>query len=66
MTTEVVISTVLDKHVNTDINNSPIWKTAYKPEEITDEIRRKHKALYEYTVKFDGLRAIQCTKTKEL
>lgn len=66
MTTEKVISPVKDDKINSHLNDSPIWKKAYKPEEITDRIKGMHPAWYEYTIKFDGLKPIQCTKFKEI
>jgi len=65
MTIEVVISPVLDKQMH-DPNNSPIWKKAFKAEEITDRIRGMHPAWYEYHIKFDGLKPIMLTKFKEI
>ena len=66
MTTEVVLSPVKDEKMNSNINDSPVWKKAYKPEEVTEEVRKKHSAWFEYQVKFDGLRPIQVTKFKEI
>lgn len=67
MITEVVLSPVKDEKINSHINESPIWKNAFKPEEVTEEVRAKHNnVFYSYTIKFDGLRPIQCTKFKEL
>jgi hypothetical protein len=66
MTTEVVLSPVKDEKMNSNINDSPVWKKAYKPEEVTEEIRNKHNHWYKYQIKFDGLRAIQVTKFEEI
>jgi len=66
MTTEKVLSPVEDKKINGDIINSPIWKKAYKPEEVTDEVLRTYPAWFEYTIKFDGLKPIQMTKFKAI
>jgi hypothetical protein len=62
MITEVVFSPVFDKDIQKNINNSPIWKEAYKPDEITN-VRKK---LHEYHIKFDGLKPIQVTKLKKI
>jgi hypothetical protein len=59
---EKVISPVYDDKVNSHLNDSEIWKKAYKPEEITPKIRGMYSALYEYTFQFDGLKVLQCTK----
>jgi len=64
--TEIVISPIKDEKINSHLNESEIWKIAYRPEEITDKIRAKYPGWYEYTMKFEGLRAIQCAKFKEL
>jgi hypothetical protein len=66
MITEIILSPVKDEKMNSDIKNSLIWKNAYKPEEVTDEIRRKYNAWYEYHVRFEGLKPIQMTKFKEI
>jgi len=62
MTVEEIISPVLDENIQEHINESPIWKSAFKVEEITPEIYRKHQNWYKYHIKFDGLKPIQCTK----
>ena len=66
MTTEIVISPVRDEKINSNINGSSVWKKAYKPEEITEEIRAKHNAWYEYTIRFDGVKPVQLTKFREI
>jgi hypothetical protein len=63
-TVEQVLSPV--EHSGKDVNASPIWKNAWHPEEVTEEIKRKFKRWFEYTIKFDGLKAIQITKTREV
>jgi len=63
-TTELVLSPV--EHTGKDINSSPIWKNAWHPGEVSEEIKRKFKKWFEYTVKFDGLKAIQITKVREV
>ena len=66
MTTEIVLSPVKDEKMNSDIMNSPVWKKAYKPEEVTEEVRTKHNAWYSYTVRFENTTPVHCTKFKEL
>ena len=66
MTVETVISPVLDKQMNSHLNDSKVWKQAFKADELSEKIRGMHPAWYEYTVKFDGLRPIQMTKYKEI
>ena len=66
MTTEIVLSPVKDEKINTDIKNSLVWKKAYKPEEVTEEVRAKHHAWFEYVIRFEGIVPVHCTKFKEL
>lgn len=68
MINEIVMSPVKDTDLSKNLNSSPIWKNknAYKPEEVTDEVRKKHEHWYEYHIKFDGLIPIQVTKFKVL
>jgi len=62
MKTIDIISPVLDSKIQEHINESPIWHNAYHEEEITDEIYRKYNSWHMYSVKFEGLEPIQCTK----
>ena len=66
MTSEIVISPVFDDKMNSHINESEVWKKAFKPEELTDEIRNMHPKWFEYTIKFDGLRPIYMKKYREI
>ena len=65
METVKVISPVDDKGIRNDLNGSPIWKTAYHANELKIA-EKKHSELYEYSVKFDGLRPVQVTDIKKL
>ena len=64
ITTEIVLSPVKDDKIKSNLNGSPIWKKAYKPEEVTEEVRAKHSAWFEYTIKFEGTKPMQVTKVK--
>ena len=66
MTTEVVLSPIMDDKMQSHITESEVWKNAYHPEEVTEEIRNKHNKWFEYTVRFEGLTAIQVTKFREI
>lgn len=55
---ETVYSPVFDKDIQKNLQNSPVWKEAYKE----DEIEKVNKQLYVYKIKFDGLKPIQVTK----
>lgn len=62
-TTEIVYSPVEDKKINSDISNSKIWKDAYKEEEFTEELRKARSLQwYGYTIKFNDVTPMQCTK----
>lgn len=63
MTFETVISPILDGKINSHIEESEIWKNAYKPEELTEKVRRMHPTWYKYVIKFSGTIPVQCTKT---
>lgn len=62
MTVEKVLSPVKDEKMNSHINESEVWKKAYHPDEVTDEIRAKFPNWFLYTIKFDGLKPIQVMK----
>ena len=61
MKTEKVYSPIFDKNIHKDIANSPIWKQAFKEDELVSNI-----GITEYTIKFDGLKPIQVTNVKKL
>lgn len=58
---EIVISPILDSDIQSNIEDSPIWKSAYMKDEITLELYHQHKAWYKYSIKFKGLTPVQCT-----
>ena len=66
MTNEIVISPVKDEKINSHINESPIWKKAFKTEELTEKVRGMSPEWYEYTIRFDGLKPLQMTKFREI
>jgi hypothetical protein len=66
MTFETVISPIFDDKINSHIKESEIWKKAYKPDELTEKVKRMHPTWYVYTIQFDGLKPIQMTKMKEI
>lgn len=65
METIKVYSPVQDKAIQKNLNDSPIWKQAFHADEL-EEARKKHPEMYEYTIKFDGVKPIQVTGTKKL
>lgn len=62
MILETVISPILDRDIQSNKDNSPIWKLAFKEDEITKEIYNKYQDWYKYSIKFNGLKPIQCLK----
>lgn len=65
MTTETVISPILDENIQEHLTSSKIWKHCCKPEEVTAEIIKTYPVLYKYDIKFDGVKPVQWTKTSE-
>jgi len=61
-----VYSPVEDKDIRKNINTSPIWTGLRYHESELDEARKKHSELYEYTIKFDGLKPIMLSKISKL
>ncbi len=55
-----VYSPVEDKEIRSNLNNSPIWKKAYHEDELP-EANKKHAHMFEYSIKFDGLKPVQVT-----
>lgn len=61
-----VYSPVEDKEIRNNLNDSPIWKQAYHADELSEDVRKKHRDMFEYTIKFDGLRPVQVTNVKKI
>lgn len=61
---EKVFSPVNDTEIKNNLNDSPIWKNAFKLEEITPDVKSKHPMMFEYSIKFDGLTPVQVTNVK--
>lgn len=65
METVKVYSPVEDKKIKSDINGSPIWKEAIHEDDVREEMD-KGKILFEYVMKFDGLKPVQVTKVNKI
>jgi len=65
MKTVKLYSPVDDKNIKNNLNDSPIWKQAYGELEIS-RAKLKHSELYEYTLKFDGIKPVQVTNIKKV
>ena len=64
METVKVFSPIDDKNIRNNLDGSPIWKSAYHESEL-NEAQKKHTVLFEYSIKFDGLKCIQVTGIKK-
>ena len=62
METETFLSPILDENIQDKLKSSPIWRLAFKEDEITDEIYELYPTWYAYYVKFQGVTPIQFTK----
>ena len=60
-----VYSPVNDENIKKNLDGSPIWKKAYTASEL-GEAKKTNATVYEYTIKFDGLKPVQVTDTKKL
>jgi len=60
-----VYSPVDDKDIRTNLNGSPIWKEAYHESELAIA-RKKNSIIFEYVIKFDGLKPIMLNKVSKL
>lgn len=64
METIKVFSTIDDKDIKKNLSDSPIWGDAYTEDELIDV--DESKKVYQYSIKFDGLKPIQVTKVKRI
>jgi len=66
METVKVYSPVNDENIKKNLDGSPIWKGIRYTEDELAQAKQTHKDLYEYSIKFDGLKAIQLTGVKKI
>ena len=59
-----VYSPIEDKEIRKNLNGSPIWKQAYHEEELSDA--QKFSKIFEYTIKFDGLKPVMVNGVKTI
>ena len=64
METVILYSPIEDKNIQKSLNDSPIWKHAIHEDELLDNIN-KGKTLFQYKIKFDGLKPVQVTSVKK-
>ena len=60
-----VYSPVNDSKIKENLKNSPIWKSCYHEEDVHDVINN-HKEMFEYQIKFDGLKPIMVNKITKI
>ena len=65
METITLYSKIEDKNIKKELNDSPIWKAAIHEDELADA-KEKGKPLYEYKIKFDGLKPVQVSSVKKI
>jgi len=65
METVKVYSPVEDLNIKKDLDNSPIWKNAIHADDLEEELK-PGKVLYEYSIKFEGVKPIQVTDVKKI
>jgi len=61
MKLEKVYSPIHDLNIQENLQDSPIWKDCYKIEEDFP-----NKPIWEYSIKFDGLKPIQVTNISRI
>ena len=65
METIKVYSPVEDKEIRNNLKDSPIWKQAYHADELP-MARAKYREMFEYSIKFDGLKPVMVNKVTKL
>lgn len=61
--TEKVYSPIKDDGIKNNLMNSEIWNKCEHPDDVKD---MDTSGWYEYSFKFDGLTAVQCTNVKKM
>ena len=65
METVIVYSTVEDKGIKTNLQDSPMWKKSIHPDDLKDE-QKPGVPMYKYTIKFEGLKPVQVNSVKKI
>jgi hypothetical protein len=60
-----VFSPIEDKEIRKNLNDSPIWKQAYHEEELS-RVDKKYATMFEYTIKFEGLKPVMVNGVKKI
>jgi hypothetical protein len=66
METIKVLSPIEDKKIRENIEGSPIWKGKRYHESELIIAKKENTTLYEYSIKFDGLKPVYVTDVKKL
>jgi len=61
---EKVYSLIHDADISKHLDKSLIWGNCFKQEDLTVEVLGKNPGMYEYTVKFNGVKPVQVTKIR--
>lgn len=57
---EIIYSSIEDKNIEKDINNSPIWQQCYHLDDLPEDFKG-----FEYKIAFDGLKPVQVLSAKK-
>jgi hypothetical protein len=60
-----VYSPVEDMNIRSNLKDSLIWTLAYNESELSDA-KKNHSELYEYLIKFDGLKPVMVNKITKI
>jgi hypothetical protein len=66
MKDEDVYSCIHDEKLSQNLSLSPMWKKAFKLEELTPQVKAMSPVWIKYTIRFDGLTPIILLKTEIL
>lgn len=61
METVNVYSPIEDKKIRENLNDSPIWTKSLHEDDL-EALGNKYPTLFEYQIKFDGLKPVMVTK----
>lgn len=62
MIKEEIYSPIEDLEMSKNLGDSPVWKLCFRKEELNTVDAQKHREMWKYSVKFDGLIPVQLTK----
>jgi len=65
MKDEKVYSPIEDTKIREDLDGSPMWKLTYHESDL-ELAKSKHPVLFEYVIRFDGLKPVFVTKVSKV